>query len=98
MSYRLTCSPIVSGTASMFRNVEVLRVVQILIRSSLNPIDNSGLQIDQESPRDVVLIVSLVEKDIFAVVSLNGKIFQDSLRADAVLLAQVLPEFVSDYT
>jgi hypothetical protein len=80
----------------MLRNVEIFRVIKILIRSSLDPIDDSWLQINQKSSRDIMFIVGLVEKDVFAVVSLNSEIFQDSLGTDTMLLTQVLPEFVSN--
>jgi hypothetical protein len=80
----------------MLRNVEIFRVIKILIRSSLDPIDDSWLQINQKCSRNIVFIVGLVEKDVFAVVSLNSEIFQDSLGTDTMLLTQVLPEFVSN--
>ena len=40
----------------------------------------------------------LVEEDIFAVVALGGKVVENAVEADAVLLAQTLPELSADCT
>jgi hypothetical protein len=81
----------------MLSNVEILRVVEILIHPILNRVDNTGLQIDQKSARYVVLIISLIEKHIFPVVSLGRVLLQVTFWIDTVLLTQTLPEFVSNY-
>ena len=44
-----------------------------------------------------MLVIGLVEEDVFAVVALRGVLLQNAVAADAVLSAELLPEFVSDY-
>ena len=44
-----------------------------------------------------MLIIGLVEEDIFAVVAVLSVVFEDALSADSVLHAQLLPELVSNY-
>jgi hypothetical protein len=44
-----------------------------------------------------VLIISLIEKDIFPVISLSRILLQVTLWADTVFLTQTLPEFISNY-
>ena len=62
----------------------------------LNTAYDSGLQINQEGPRDIVLIVSLVEEHVFPVVTLSRVLLKDAFPADPMLHAELLPEFVSD--
>lgn len=81
----------------MLGDVEVLRVVEIGVQAVLDAVDHSRLQIDQQSARDVVLIIRLVEKDIFPVITLRGVFFEDTLRVDTMLLTEGFPELVSDY-
>lgn len=47
--------------------------------------DHPGLQVQQHSPGDVMLIVCLVEKDVLAVSALGGELLYDALGADAML-------------
>ena len=54
------------------------------------------LQIKQQSPRDVVVVVGLVEEDVLAVAPIRGKVLQDPILADAVLGAQLLPKLRAD--
>jgi len=93
----LTISPVVSGTATMLCNIEVLRVVEVLIQAILDGIDDTRLQVDQKGARDVVLIVCLIEKHIFPVISLRRVLFKVTFRVDSVFLAETLPELVSNY-
>ena len=44
-----------------------------------------------------MLIVSLIEEDIFSIVALSGILLKNTLSADAVLHAELLPELVTDY-
>ena len=44
-----------------------------------------------------MLIVSLIEKDIFTVVTLSRKFFKDALTADTVLCAQLFPKLIANY-
>jgi hypothetical protein len=43
-----------------------------------------------------MLIIGLIEKDVLSVISLSCVLLKLSLRVDAVLLAETLPEFISD--
>lgn len=47
--------------------------------------DHPGLQVQQHSPGDVVLIICLVEKDVLSVSALRGELFYDALGTDAML-------------
>ena len=80
----------------MLGHVEVLRVVQVGVEPILNTANDPGLQINQEGPRDIVLIVSLVEEHVFPVVTLGCILLKDAFSADPMLHAELLPELVSD--
>ena len=80
----------------MLGDVEVLWVVQVLIEPILDGVDDTGLQVDEERARDVVLVISLIEEDILPVISLGRIFLQVALGVDSVLLTQTLPEFVSN--
>lgn len=56
------------------------------------------LQIDQHCSWDVVLVIRLIEEDVFAVVALaiDGVLLQNTGGVDAVLPAELLPELLSD--
>ena len=45
-----------------------------------------------------MLVVCLVEEDIFSVISLRGVLFKNTVSRDTVLHAELLPEFVTNYT
>jgi hypothetical protein len=59
----------------MLGDVEVLRVVKITVKTVLDAVNDSRLEIDQERARDIVLIICLVEKDIFSVISVSCVVF-----------------------
>ena len=80
----------------MPRDKEVLRVVQIRVEAILDTVDHSGLQVDEQGSRNVMLVVRLVEEHILAVVALRRVLLQDALSADAVLRAQLLPKLVAN--
>jgi hypothetical protein len=80
----------------MLGDIEVLWVVQVLVEPVLYGVDDTGLQVDEERARDVVLIISLVEEDVLPVISLGRIFLQVPLGVDSVLLTQTLPEFVSN--
>ncbi len=80
----------------MVGHKEVLRVVQIGVQAILNTVDDPGLQVDQDSPRYVVLIVRLIEEHIFTIVTVRCVLLQDALTADTVLQTKLLPELVTD--
>ena len=80
----------------MLGDIEVLWVVQVLVEPILDGVDDTGLQVDEERARYVVLIISLVKEDILPVISLGRIFLQVPLGVDPVLLTQTLPEFVSN--
>jgi len=77
----------------LFTDKEVLRVVDVLVRTSLNAVDDSWLEIYENGPGDVAGVVRLVEEDIFTVSSFGRKILEITVTTDTVLLAKLLPEF-----
>jgi hypothetical protein len=82
----------------MLCNVKVLWVVEGRVHSVLNAVDDSGFQIDQKCSWNIVLVVSLVEEDIFPVVTLRCVLLKNAVSGDAVLHAELLPELVTDCT
>ena len=49
---------------------------------------NSRLQIDQDGAGNIVLVICLVEEDIFAVATLRREVLQIAILVDAMLLAE----------
>jgi len=82
----------------MLGDVEILRVVQIGEQAILDPVYNTRLEIYQERAWDVVLIICLVEENVFPVVSLGSEVLQLTLRVNSVLGAEGLPELISNYS
>jgi hypothetical protein len=44
-----------------------------------------------------MLIISLVEEDVFPVITLCGILLQNALWVDSMLHAELFPEFISNY-
>lgn len=57
----------------------------------------SRFQIYQDGSRYVSGIVALVEEYIFPVAAFGGEVFQVSVLADSVLLAELLPELAANW-
>ena len=53
-------------------HINVLRVVDLSMAASLDPMYHAGLKVKKDGARDVACIVGLIEKDIFAVTTLSG--------------------------
>lgn len=51
--------PVVPRSPAVLRQVDVLRVVQVGIGGVQDGVDHPGLQIQQDGPWDVVLVVGL---------------------------------------
>ena len=81
----------------MLTDEEVLWVVQIGVQAILDGVNDSRFQINQKCAGYIMLIVSLIEEDIFSIVSLGGILLKNTLSTDAVLHAELLPELVTDY-
>jgi hypothetical protein len=92
----LTLAPVVSSTTSVSGHEEVFGVIQVSIEPVLDTVDDARLQINEKCARDVMLVVSLVEEDIFAIISLSRILFKYSISADTVLHAELLPKLVSN--
>jgi hypothetical protein len=80
----------------MLRDVEVFWVVEIRVETVLNTVDDSRLEINEESSWNVMLIISLVEEDVLSVLSISRIVFQYTFWVDSMFLAKVLPEFISN--
>ena len=44
-----------------------------------------------------MLIIRLIEEDIFTIIALSGILFKNALSGDSMLVAQLLPKFVTNY-
>ena len=64
----------------------------------MDRVDDPRLEVEQERPRDVVLVVGLVEEDILAIARLvvRGVLLEDAVLADPVLRAELLPKLRAD--
>lgn len=80
----------------MFTDEEVLRVVNVLVGTGLDRLENSRLQVNQNGARNVSSVVTLVEEDIFPIASLGGKVRKVTIRVDTVFQAELLPELGPD--
>lgn len=81
----------------MLGDEEVLWVIEVREQSVLDPVNDTGLQVYQKRARDVVLIIRLVEKDVLPIVALGSELLELTLWVDPMLLAQTLPELISNY-
>ena len=45
-----------------------------------------------------MLIIRLIEEDIFTIIALSGILFKNALSGDAMLVAQLLPKLVANYS
>ena len=75
----VAAAPVVACPASMFRHVDVLVIVQLGKGRVEDAVDHARLQVKQDGPRDVVLVVCLVEEHVFPVDTLDCIFFQDPL-------------------
>ena len=55
--------PVVSCAAAVLGEVDVLRVVQLVVLRVHDVVDHARLQVQQHRPRDVVLVVRLKGKE-----------------------------------
>lgn len=59
-------------------------------------VDDSRLEVNQDCPGDVVLIIRLVKEDVFAIFPVDGVVSKSPVCRDPVLFAQRLPESLSN--
>ena len=88
--------PVVSGSAAIRRHENIFRVVQIRVIAHLDAVDDTRFEVDEQTAGDVVIVVSLVEEDVFAVVSVHRILFEHAILVDAVLGAELFPELHAD--
>lgn len=93
----VTITPVVAGADAALANIEVLWVVDVLVGTALDSVDDSGLQINQDGSWDVPSIVALVEEDVFAVTAFRCKVFESSILINSMLLAELLPELAANW-
>jgi hypothetical protein len=89
--------PVVSRPGTLFVDVEVLGIVNVLVGTRSDRVDDSWLEIKEDGAWDVASVVGLVEEDIFAVTSFAREILEVSVLVDAVFLAKLLPELRTDW-
>lgn len=84
---------------SCLYSIDDLETVSVSIAALLRfiPVTYSGFEIDQDGPRNVSSVVALVEEDVFAVAALGREVLQVSVLADAMLLAELLPELAANW-
>lgn len=60
---------------------------------------HARLEVDEQGPRDEVVVVCAVEEDVLAVARVvRHEVLQHAVRPDAVLEADLLPELHTDCT
>ena len=93
-AHRISRRPIVTGACTLFVHIEVLRVVDIAVRTIDDTIDHSRLEVQHNRARDVARVVGLVEEDILPVAGgVGGGVGVEIAGGiDAVLEAELLPE------
>lgn len=67
-------------------------VIVVIVVGNTHP----GLQVDQDRAGDVSGVVALVVEDVLAVTALGRKVLEVAILADAMFLAELLPELASD--
>jgi hypothetical protein len=78
-------------------DVEVFRVIDVLVWTGLDCVEDSRFQIQENGARNITSIVRLVEEDILSVSTLCRKVFKVAILIDTMLLTKLLPELRSNY-
>jgi hypothetical protein len=77
-------------------DVEVFRVIDVLVWTGLDCVEDSRFQIQENGARNITSIVRLVEEDILSVSTLCRKVFKVAILIDTMLLTKLLPELRSN--
>ena len=77
-------------------DIDILGVVNVLVRSRENSVYDSRLKIEENSTWYVPRVVGLVEEDVLAVFGVEREVLERAVRPDAVLEAQPAPELRPD--
>jgi hypothetical protein len=96
LSGLIPIAPVVRGADAVGADIEVLRVVDVLVGPRLDAVDDARLEVDQDGPRDVPRVVALVVEDVFAVAAFGREVLEVAVLVYAVLLAELLPELAAD--
>ena len=100
-AHRISRRPIVTGACTLFVHIEVLRVVDIAVRTIDDTIDHSRLEVQHNRARDVARVVGLVEEDILAIAAgvraFGGIWVKVSILVNTVLQTELLPELRADW-
>lgn len=89
--------PVIPRSCPLLMHIEVLRVVDILIRARLDAIDHSRFEVEQDRAGDVACVVGLVEEDVFAVAAFGREVFEVAVLVDAVFETKLAPELGADW-
>jgi hypothetical protein len=57
----ISIRPVVTSTTTLLGDVNILRIEKVPVVAVLDLLDNTGLEVEEECARDVVLVVSLGE-------------------------------------
>ena len=96
LAHSISRRPIVTGACTFFVHIEVLRVVDVSIRTIDNTIDHSRLEVQYNRARDVARVVGLVEEDILAIAAgvraFGGIWVKVPILVNTVLETKLLPK------
>ena len=96
LAHAVSHAPIVACTCARLVDVEVLRVVDVLVGARLDGIEHPGLEVEEDCAGNVASIVRLVEEDILAVAAFCRKVLEVAIAIDTVFLTELLPELLPD--
>ena len=107
-SSRVPLGPIISSSATIFRNKDVLWIVKICIRRYEDVINNLTMikikfslernfthpwfQINKDCTRNIVFIVSLIKEDVLTVTTFSSPLLKYTIFANSMFCTQTLPE------
>ena len=94
-AHAVSHAPVVACTCARLVDVEVLRVVDVLVGARLDGVEHSGLEIEKDSARNIASVIRLIEEDILTVAAFCCEVFEVTVLVDAVLLTQLLPELLA---
>ncbi len=93
----ISCRPIITRPGPLFQHEDVLWIVNVSVRAVLYALNDTGLEVEENSAGDVARVVGLVEEDILTVAALNRIVSKVAGLVDAVFLAELLPELGADW-
>lgn len=99
-SHSSSSTHIIPRSSPIIINVDVLRVVQSLERPTHDRIQHPRFEVNHDRAWDVRLVVRRVEEDVLPVLRcarVLGPFFKGTVAGDAVLGAELGPEFAADW-